>query len=85
MSDLRLKMPRLRLGDQAYRDLLRRVLERDSWRCQICGSMQRLQVHHRKFRSQGGGDSEANLITLCAECHEQVHSPPTREDSPHWC
>ena len=35
--------------------------------------MQCLQVHHLKFRSQSGGDEEQNLITLCAECHEQVH------------
>ena len=32
-----------------------------------------LQVHHLKFRSQSGSDEEQNLITLCAECHEQVH------------
>jgi len=35
--------------------------------------MQHLQVHHLKFRSQSGDDEEQNLITLCAECHEQVH------------
>lgn len=31
------------------------------------------EVHHRKRRSQGGADREANLITLCAGCHRQVH------------
>jgi len=36
------------------------------WRCQFCGSMQNLQVHHLKFRSQSGDDVEQNLITLCA-------------------
>jgi 5-methylcytosine-specific restriction endonuclease McrA len=35
--------------------------------------MQHLQVHHLKFRSQAGGDVEQNLITLCAECHLQIH------------
>jgi 5-methylcytosine-specific restriction endonuclease McrA len=35
--------------------------------------MQNLQVHHLKFRSQSGDDEEQNLITLCAECHEQMH------------
>jgi len=49
------------------------VLERDGWRCQFCGSMQHLQVHHFKFRSRSGGDEEQNLIALCADCHEQVH------------
>ena len=67
------KSPRLRLDATNYRELHRQVLERDGWRCQVCGSMQQLQVHHLKYRSQLGGDEEQNLITLCAECHEQVH------------
>jgi 5-methylcytosine-specific restriction endonuclease McrA len=72
------KTPRLRLDSTSYRDLHRQVLERDGWRCQVCGSMQNLQVHHLKFRSQSGGDEEQNLITLCAECHEQEHRKATR-------
>jgi 5-methylcytosine-specific restriction endonuclease McrA len=67
------KSPRLRLDPTSYRDLHRQVLERDGWRCQACGSMQNLQVHHLKFRSHSGSDEEQNLITLCAECHEQMH------------
>jgi 5-methylcytosine-specific restriction endonuclease McrA len=67
------KSPRLRLDPASYRDLHRQVLERDGWRCQVCGSMQRLQVHHLKLRSQSGGDEEQNLITLCEECHTRIH------------
>jgi 5-methylcytosine-specific restriction endonuclease McrA len=68
------KTLRLRLDAKGYRELHRQVLERDGWRCQICGSMQNLQAHHLKFRSQSGGDVEQNLITLCTECHAAVHS-----------
>jgi 5-methylcytosine-specific restriction endonuclease McrA len=67
------KTPRLRLDVTSYRELQRQVLERDGWRCQVCGNMQNLQIHHLRFRSQSGGDVEQNLITLCAECHEQTH------------
>jgi len=67
------KSPRLRLEANSYRELHRQVLERDGWRCQACGSMQQLQVHHLKLRSHSGGDEEQNLITLCAECHARVH------------
>ena len=67
------KSPRLRLDSESYRDLHRQILERDGWRCQVCGSMQNLQVHHLKFRSHSGSDEEQNLITLCAECHERMH------------
>jgi len=73
MRKIRCKSPRLRLDATSYRDLHRQVLERDGWRCQVCGSMQGLQVHHLNFRSQAGGDVEQNLITLCAECHEWMH------------
>ena len=69
MTTIRLKTPRLRLDANSYHELHRQVLERDGWRCQVCGSMQNLQVHHLKFRSHSGGDVEQNLITLCTECH----------------
>jgi len=67
------KNARARLEPESYRELHRQVLERDAWRCQICGCMQNLQVHHLNFRSQSGADEEQNLITLCAQCHDEVH------------
>jgi 5-methylcytosine-specific restriction endonuclease McrA len=70
---VRCKGPRLRLDATSYRELHRQVLDRDGWRCQTCGSMQNLQVHHLKFRSQSGGDVEQNLLTLCSECHARMH------------
>lgn len=72
------KTPRLRLDVTSYRELQRQVLERDGWRCQVCGNMQNLQIHHLRFRSQSGGDVEQNLITLCAECHKQTHRSSSR-------
>jgi 5-methylcytosine-specific restriction endonuclease McrA len=73
MKTIRPKSPRLRLDSKSYLELHRQVLERDGWRCQVCGSMQNLQVHHLKLRSRSGGDEEQNLITLCAECHARRH------------
>ena len=70
---VRSKSPRLKLDAESYRQLHRRVLERDGWRCQTCGSMQNLQVHHQQPRSLSGNDEEQNLITLCAECHARLH------------
>ena len=73
MKKVRRKSPRLRLDANSYRELHRQVLKRDDWRCQICGCVQNLQVHHQQLRSHSGRDLEQNLITLCAECHAQVH------------
>jgi 5-methylcytosine-specific restriction endonuclease McrA len=63
----------LRLDSISYEALRRQVLRRDSWRCQLCGSMSNLEVHHKQFRSHSGDDSELNMITLCTACHSQTH------------
>jgi 5-methylcytosine-specific restriction endonuclease McrA len=67
------KRPRLKLHPEVYRELQRQVLERDRWRCQACGTMNKLQVHHLDFRSRCGNDDESNLITLCVDCHRRTH------------
>jgi ATP-dependent DNA helicase RecQ len=63
----------LRLDPASYESLRQQILRRDGWRCQSCGAMSNLEVHHRKFRSHSGSDSEDNLITLCATCHANEH------------
>jgi 5-methylcytosine-specific restriction endonuclease McrA len=63
----------LRFDRESYDRLRQQVLQRDGWRCQFCGSMTNLEVHHQQFRSHSGEDSDVNLITLCKKCHEQVH------------
>jgi 5-methylcytosine-specific restriction endonuclease McrA len=73
MNTIRPKSRRLRLPRQSYEQLCREVLQRDGWRCQSCGSFTDLQIHHKKFRSDLGDDSEDNLITLCAACHKRLH------------
>jgi 5-methylcytosine-specific restriction endonuclease McrA len=67
------KVKPIRLSRQVYRRLMKRVLERDGWRCQKCGALENLQVHHQIKRSQQGDDALANLVTLCAYCHMAEH------------
>jgi 5-methylcytosine-specific restriction endonuclease McrA len=73
MNGIRPTAERLRLDPISYENLRQLVLRRDGWRCQSCGTMANLEVHHREFRSQSGADSEENLIALCAACHARVH------------
>jgi len=73
VSWVRPKQPRLRLDDELYEQLRNEVLWRDGWRCQSCGAMSNLEVHHKEFRSQSGHDREENLITLCTACHADLH------------
>ena len=73
MNGIQPKQSRLRLDPESYKQLCREVLQRDGWRCQSCGSLQNLQIHHKQYRSRSGNDSEQNLITLCADCHLLIH------------
>jgi cytochrome c553 len=73
MSPIEPKGARVRLDEASYEALRLQVLRRDSWRCQSCGSLSNLEVHHQRFRSQSGQDVEQNLITLCAPCHAAEH------------
>ena len=51
------------------------ILHRDNYTCQCCGKKNcRLEVHHIRFKSDGGTDDEENLITLCEDCHKSVHA-----------
>jgi 5-methylcytosine-specific restriction endonuclease McrA len=51
-----------RMDGGAYRQLRARVLQRDGWRCQECGSRTNVEVHHCQFRSRHGDDAEKNLV-----------------------
>ncbi len=73
MSPVRPKSTSLRLDPASHEDLRQQVLRRDGWRCQKCGTMSNLEVHHRQYRSHSGDDSEENLITLCNACHSSIH------------
>ena len=59
------------------------VRARDGHQCQCChipvfvsatNPLQRAQVHHITYRSQGGPDVQKNLITVCGECHAKIHA-----------
>jgi len=78
MSAIGPKPLHLRLDPMTYEGLRQQVLRRDGWRCQSCGSMSNLEVHHQQFRSHSGDDSEENLITLCNACHDATHHRRSR-------
>jgi HNH endonuclease len=63
------------------RGVRRRVVKRDSHRCQRCGrgepdvSLSRHHVYPHQF---GGLSREKDLITLCADCHDFLHADAGR-------
>ncbi len=52
-----------------WRNVRDEVLERDGYRCTVCGSQVNLDVHHITPKRKGGQDVPENLETLCEKCH----------------
>lgn len=52
----------------------RRARIRDGNACRWCSRVSCLQVHHIRYRSEGGGHEVNNLITLCQVCHARAHT-----------
>lgn len=48
------------------------VLERDNFRCRKCGTGKNLDVHHITYENIGNEPLD-DLVTLCRNCHEEVH------------
>lgn len=56
------------LGTQRWKDQRVRVLKRDGYICQYCGS-EATQVDHVIPRKVGGDHSLDNLVACCAPCN----------------
>jgi 5-methylcytosine-specific restriction endonuclease McrA len=55
-------------------EALRRFrLEMTGTLCWFCDMRPGVHIHHRIHRSQGGGDTEDNLVWLCIHCHSDAH------------
>ncbi len=55
------------------REANRFVRQRDQSKCRCCGKPG-AEVHHLKYRSQGGDSDVNNLALLCKRCHEDIHA-----------
>ena len=75
------KVKRIKLGKQIYRRLMKRVLERDGWRCRKCGSLENLQIHRKIKRSQQGNDSLGNLVSMCLLSHGRARAAELHHSS----
>ena len=49
------------------------VLERDKYKCRICGFGDKLQVHHLTY-DRVYDESLYDLVTVCEDCHTLIHT-----------
>lgn len=50
-----------------YRNLRPLLLKKISY-CQLCGSKENLELHHKKY------DETKDVLLLCRKCHKQLHN-----------
>lgn len=60
------------LQSEDWRQIRVTRLRADNFTCQKCGSKQNLQVHHLTYE-RVGCECIKDLITLCKDCHSEVH------------
>ncbi|MDD1706136.1 MAG: HNH endonuclease [Methanoregulaceae archaeon] len=63
---------RAKYGLPRWRGIRAEILARDGFSCRICGSKERLQVHH--IDQDFTCDDPSNLMSLCETCHARIHS-----------
>ncbi|MHB8365566.1 MAG: RRXRR domain-containing protein [Acidithiobacillus sp.] len=56
-------------GEKTHRFVVRR-----DGGCVVCGSKAHLHDHHLRKRSQQGSNHASNQVTLCKDCHDDVHA-----------
>lgn len=52
------------------------ILRNANWECELCGSSENLQVHHRDLDKSN--NSPDNAQVLCLPCHQEAHGMWTK-------
>jgi 5-methylcytosine-specific restriction endonuclease McrA len=54
-----------------------KALERDGYKCVLCGATENLAVHHKDESGQTDNPNHEldNLVTVCSSCHTKQHNP----------
>lgn len=57
----------------------RQIKLQERSRCQVCGSVKSLQIHHKRYKTKDRKNSllfqekTTDLITTCGSCHRLIH------------
>jgi len=65
-----------KLKDPKWQRRRLEIMERDGWRCQICGELDiSLTVHHIRYLTPNPWEAEGrDLITYCEFCNAMAHT-----------
>lgn len=60
------------LNSSMWAEKKKGILERDGYKCVLCGSAKNLHVHHITYENLPF-EKDEDLITVCNKCHEKLH------------
>jgi hypothetical protein len=69
------------IASDAWRERRAQQIEKDSRRCQGCGSTDDLHVHHRTY-DRLGAEAPGDIVTVCEVCHGFIHQEQERTGHP---
>lgn len=72
LTELRTMPYKAYLQSSEWQETRKDALRRARYRCQVCNSDGRLNVHHRTYERRGC-EYASDLLVLCSNCHETFH------------
>lgn len=71
---------RMRVADYCT-TIRREILERDGWKCFVCGVGGKLEIHHKKpvYSHPELAFAKDNLGAICRQCHRQEHKQHAKD------
>ena len=60
--------------DYSFHTIKPFVLMRDEYQCQVCHKKEKIEVHHLKPQNSKGSNHPRNLMVLCQNCHDGIHT-----------
>jgi 5-methylcytosine-specific restriction endonuclease McrA len=61
------------IGSRRWNEIRQRILARCAGRCESCGAMRPLQIHHLNY-DRVGYERDSDLAGLCGFCHAKQHN-----------
>lgn len=61
------------LKTEHWQEVRKARLSVDKYRCYLCGTSKRLNVHHLRYDNLGDENVRKDLISLCLHCHLMLH------------
>jgi len=60
------------IHSEIWRARASEMIRKGGYRCQQCGNIGKLEVHHNAY-NRLGAELDSDLLVVCKKCHEKIH------------